>query len=396
MFKRLISDKDSVRIFIFLILNIIFMFVEFLYAYLSNSLSLLSDAFHMLFDCASLFMGLIASYYLKFPPNEQFTYGYNRVEFLSGFGNSIFLICVSFIVVTEAIERFVTVHTIDTENLLLVSVLGLLINVVGIFLFDDRWNDKQQAVPSSQSQNQNQNQTKFKSQDQIQKQNQKQDQSLIKNHKTLELKATLEKSQKKPSNKSNNVFSNQIATKSPNNPIVLPGMNGTNENIEGIWFHVLSDALGSVAVVISTILVKKYGWYWIDPLCSIVISCFIFISVYPLSIRTSKVMKQYVPPSLSHGFNKAIADAKNVPGVIDISDSNIWVLSNTVLIGTIVCIVDEECDLQLTRKMVRSTIEKTHYFEPKNLTVQIQRQSKSLSLINDLNQRTEFGNDKEK
>ncbi|KAJ3434819.1 zinc transporter [Anaeramoeba flamelloides] len=395
MFKRLISDKDSLRILIFLIANIIFMFVEFLYAYLSNSLSLLSDAFHMLFDCVSLFMGLVASYYIKFPPNEQFTYGYHRVEFLSGFGNSIFLICVSFIVITEAIERFVTVHTIDTENLLLVSVLGLLINVVGIFLFDDRGNDKQQAVPSNQNQNQNQNQNHDHDQSQKQQQ-QKQNQNLIKKQKTLGLNASLDKNQKKPSNKNSNTLSSQMTTKSQNSTIVLPGMNGTNENIEGIWFHVLSDAMGSVAVVISTILVKKYGWYWIDPLCSIIISFFIFMSVYPLSIRTSKVMKQYVPTALSNGFNDAIVNARNVPGVIEISDSNIWALSNSIIIGTLVCIADEECDLQLTRKMVRSTIEKSHYFEPKNLTIQIQRQSKSLSSVNDSNHWVEFGNEKEK
>ena len=45
----IISNKDTRNVFMFLILNITFTLVEFLYGYYNNSLGLISDAVHMLF-----------------------------------------------------------------------------------------------------------------------------------------------------------------------------------------------------------------------------------------------------------------------------------------------------------------------------------------------------------
>lgn len=55
------ASPDSRSIFYFLCLNLAFCGVEFLYGILTNSLGLISDAFHMLFDCTALVMGLVAS-----------------------------------------------------------------------------------------------------------------------------------------------------------------------------------------------------------------------------------------------------------------------------------------------------------------------------------------------
>jgi solute carrier family 30 (zinc transporter), member 5/7 len=38
------------------------MFIELTYGYLSNSLGLMADSFHMLFDSLGLFISLLASY----------------------------------------------------------------------------------------------------------------------------------------------------------------------------------------------------------------------------------------------------------------------------------------------------------------------------------------------
>jgi hypothetical protein len=48
MFKHFMSDQTSMRIFIFLTINFLFMFVELAYGFYSNSLGLISDAGHML------------------------------------------------------------------------------------------------------------------------------------------------------------------------------------------------------------------------------------------------------------------------------------------------------------------------------------------------------------
>jgi len=99
-----------------------FMVVQMLYGVWTNSLGLISDgatpalspflsltgarlAIHMAFDCMAIAVGLIASVMATWPANERFTYGYGRIETLSGFANGIFLILISIFIIFEAIQR---------------------------------------------------------------------------------------------------------------------------------------------------------------------------------------------------------------------------------------------------------------------------------------------------
>ena len=59
------NDPPSRKILLFLILNASFMSLELIYGYLSNSLGLISDSFHMMFDSLALLVGLLASYIAK-------------------------------------------------------------------------------------------------------------------------------------------------------------------------------------------------------------------------------------------------------------------------------------------------------------------------------------------
>jgi zinc transporter 5/7 len=113
------------------------MFVEIIYGYLTNSLGLISDAAHMCFDCTALLIGLIASYISKLEIEEGYSYGLGRIEVLSGFFNAIFLIFVAFKVFCESIDRIFEPEAIEQNGLLTVSILGFLVNVVGLLCFHD-------------------------------------------------------------------------------------------------------------------------------------------------------------------------------------------------------------------------------------------------------------------
>lgn len=85
-----------------------FFFVELFVGYISNSLGLISDAFHMLFDCTALLIGLVASYISKVKNTDnEYTFGYIKIETLSGLFNGIFLIFIAFDIFFESIERIV-------------------------------------------------------------------------------------------------------------------------------------------------------------------------------------------------------------------------------------------------------------------------------------------------
>jgi zinc transporter 5/7 len=60
--KVISKDKESKKLGIFFIINFTFMFVELIYGLYSNSLGLIADSFHMLFDSLGLFISLMATY----------------------------------------------------------------------------------------------------------------------------------------------------------------------------------------------------------------------------------------------------------------------------------------------------------------------------------------------
>merc|ERR1719427_708064 len=80
-------------------------------------------------------MGLAAAMMSKWKPSRVFSYGYDRVEILSGFVNGLFLVVIAFFVFSEAISRLVDPPEVNTDRLMTVSVAGLLVNLFGIFVF---------------------------------------------------------------------------------------------------------------------------------------------------------------------------------------------------------------------------------------------------------------------
>jgi solute carrier family 30 (zinc transporter), member 5/7 len=125
------KKKYTRRIALFFVANLGFMFVEVLYGYLTNSLGLISDAIHMAFDCLALLVGLIASY-LAQGEYKGYSYGMTRIEVLSGFFNGVFLIFIAFKVLCESVDRIYEPQLIEEQGLLTVSVLGLVVNIIGL------------------------------------------------------------------------------------------------------------------------------------------------------------------------------------------------------------------------------------------------------------------------
>lgn len=78
------KDKNSRNLLLFLILNLSFAFVELAYGIWTNSLGLISDSFHMFFDCTGLLAGLAANIIIQWKANEFYSYGYERAEVLAG------------------------------------------------------------------------------------------------------------------------------------------------------------------------------------------------------------------------------------------------------------------------------------------------------------------------
>lgn len=63
---------------------------------------------------------------------NRYCYRYSRVETLSGFANGLFLCLISIFIVFEAVQRLVDPPEMNTGQLLVVSSVGLAVNLVGM------------------------------------------------------------------------------------------------------------------------------------------------------------------------------------------------------------------------------------------------------------------------
>ena len=61
-------------------------------------------------------------------------------------------------------------------------------------------------------------------------------------------------------------------------------------NFTGMLIHLLGDVVGSLCVIISSIVVVKYNWVYFDTICSIIICIAIIISTIPLNYMIFKKM----------------------------------------------------------------------------------------------------------
>lgn len=118
--REIVTHQDSRRIFYFLCVNLMFTFVELSYGAFSNSLGLISDGVHMLFDCSALVMGLFAAVVSQWKPTRIYSYGFGRLEILSGFVNGLFLVVISLFVFIEAVMRLVEPPEIKSGKLIVI------------------------------------------------------------------------------------------------------------------------------------------------------------------------------------------------------------------------------------------------------------------------------------
>ena len=105
-----------------------FFVIELVGGILTNSLALQTDAFHMLTDVVALAYALVAVRLAQRPVSLRRTYGYYRVEILSAFLNGILLWAVVIFVFYEAIQRIQYLSNVQSLNMLIIAVLGLVAN----------------------------------------------------------------------------------------------------------------------------------------------------------------------------------------------------------------------------------------------------------------------------
>lgn len=247
IFKQIVLNKDTRSIFSFLLLNTTFMFVQLLYSFRSKSLGLLSDSLHMALDCTSLFLGLLASVLSKRKVSDKFPFHLKYLETLAGFTNGILLIGIVCGIYVESVGRiFNPMHLKETNELLVVSILGLLVNLVGLVAFDHTGSGHDH------------------------------------------------------------------------------GDSANSDNMRGIFLHILADTLGSVGVIISTILIKLTDLHIFDPIASIMIATLILLSALPLLKSTASNLLLKLDDKKHNVVKNALNQIAMTPGITGYTTPRFW------------------------------------------------------------------------
>ncbi|MEB7848783.1 CDF family zinc efflux transporter CzrB [Staphylococcus equorum] len=127
------TNNKKILLISFLIIGI-FMIVEIIGGFVSNSLALLSDGLHMFSDTISLGVALLAFIYAERHANKHKTFGYKRFEILAALFNGVTLFVIGIIIIVEAIGRFFDPQEVQSTEMFIISVTGLIVNIIVAYL----------------------------------------------------------------------------------------------------------------------------------------------------------------------------------------------------------------------------------------------------------------------
>jgi cobalt-zinc-cadmium efflux system protein len=111
-----------------------FMVAEVVAGVLAHSLALITDAGHMITDAAALLVAVIASKIAQRPAKGAYTYGFTRVDALSGQANGITLLLLALWFAVEGIRRLVHPGAVHGGVVAVVAVAGVAVNLLATWL----------------------------------------------------------------------------------------------------------------------------------------------------------------------------------------------------------------------------------------------------------------------
>lgn len=248
------ASRSRSHLAVALAITISFFIVELIGGYITNSLALAADAWHMLNDAVALAFALIAAWIAGRPSDLRKTFGYHRTEILAAFLNGIFLWAVVILIIFSAIQRLQTPATVASLEMLLIAVIGLAANGLSAG--------------------------------------------------------------------------------------VLSRSKSESLNVKSAFLHVVSDTLGSVAVIAAGLVMFFTGWYQADPIFSMLVAILISYGAYKLIRESINVLLEGVPPDIDMAtVERKIREQKGVKGVHDL---HVWCITPTKICALSCHVVVEE------------------------------------------------------
>lgn len=125
-------------------------------------------------------------------------------------------------------------------------------------------------------------------------------------------------------------------------------------NVKGAYLHMLADALVSVGVVVSGIVIYFTGWYIIDPLIGLVVAVVIIVASWELLHDSVRLALDGVPAQLD--FDHVKDAMMGQEGVREVHHLHIWALSTTENAMTAHVVVDNLTEMEHTKEHLKEKL----------------------------------------
>lgn len=111
-----------------------------------------------------------------------------------------------------------------------------------------------------------------------------------------------------------------------------------NLNVKGAYLEVWSDMLGSIGVIVGALLIRYFGWAWVDSVVAVLIALWVLPRTWRLLSESVNVLLEGVPSGVA--LDQIETAIQSTPGVASVHDLHIWSITS----GKVSLTVHVVCD----------------------------------------------------
>lgn len=102
-----------------------------------------------------------------------------------------------------------------------------------------------------------------------------------------------------------------------------------NINMKSAYLHLLTDMLASVAVLVGGLLMKFFGWFWVDSVMTIAIAIYLIVVGIDLLKTSTKMLMLFTPDHID--IKEVVREVHKISGVNKLHHIHVWHLNDEEL-----------------------------------------------------------------
>lgn len=102
-----------------------------------------------------------------------------------------------------------------------------------------------------------------------------------------------------------------------------------NLNMKSAYLHLLTDMMASVAVLVGGLLMKFYGWFWVDSAMTLLIAIYLVAVGVDLLLKSTKMLMLFTPENID--IKEIVREVHKIPGIGKLHHIHVWHLNEEEL-----------------------------------------------------------------